>query len=105
MPDTGKITKEDEPEPVKTAADPPSAESTQLLHLIAFLNIVRLNIGMYPPGHLRITESIDHAFEMIQNILREKPEFVVGFSGDSITSWKTSTGRRSAPPSRRNQIQ
>lgn len=93
MPDTGTITKEDEPEPVKTVADPPSAESTQLLHLIAFLNIVRLNIGMYPHGHLRITESIDHAFEMIQNILREKTEFVVGFSGDSIMFGETASER------------
>jgi len=90
MHDSVKTTKADEPEPATTTgAAPPSVESTQLLHLIAFLNIVRLNIGMYPPGHLRITESIDHAFEMIQNILREKAEFVVGFPGDTIMFGET----------------
>ncbi len=88
MHDQGKIAKADEPGPAKTVAGHPSVDST-LLHLIAFLNIVRLNIGLYPPGHLRITESIDLAFEMVQNILREKTEFIVGFPGDSIVFGET----------------
>lgn len=70
-----------------------SAESMQLLQVITALNLVKMNLGMYPPGHSRITESIDHAFDMIQKILREKTELLIGFAGDSLTFGETATDK------------
>ncbi len=73
----------------RTGASPSSAESLRVLHVITALNLIRMNLGMYPPGHSRITESIDRAFEMIQKILREKPELLIGFAGDTLTFGET----------------
>lgn len=67
--------------------------SMQLLHVIAALNLVRMNLGIYPPGHSRITESIDYAFDMTQKVLREKAEFLIGFAGDTITFGETAPDR------------
>ena len=61
----------------------------QVLHVITALNLIRMNLGMYPPGHSRITESIDHAFDMIQKILRKKTELLIGFAGDTLTFGET----------------
>jgi hypothetical protein len=73
----------------KTDLNPSPAESTQLLQVITALNLIRMNLGMYPPGHSRITESINPAFEMIQKIFLKKTELFIGFSGDSLTFGET----------------
>jgi hypothetical protein len=72
---------------------PLSVESIQLLPVITALNLIKMNLGMYPPGHSRITESIDYAFEMIQRILRERNELLIGFAGDTLTFGETAPDR------------
>lgn len=74
---------------------PPSVGAKDLLHVITSLNLIRMNLGMYPPGHTRITESIEHTFDMIQGILREKDELYIGFAGDTLSFGETATGRES----------
>lgn len=64
---------------------PAPAELTELSQVITALNLIRMNLGMYPPGHSRITECINPAFDMIQEILKRRSELFVGFSGDVIT--------------------
>ena len=71
--------------------NPSSAGSQQLLQVIAALNLIRMNLGMYPAGHSRITESVDHAFEMVQKILRGKNELFIGFTDDSLTFGETAS--------------
>ena len=61
------------------------AESSRLLQVITALNLVRMNLGMYPPGHVRITESLDAANAVIQAALSRGPEWIVGFPGDTVT--------------------
>ena len=61
----------------------------QLLHIITALNLIKMNLGMYPIGHSRITESVDYAFDMIQKILQGKVELFIGFSGDTIMFGET----------------
>jgi len=73
----------------KTDLNPSPADSMQLLQVITALNLIRMNLGMYPPGHSRIMESINPAFDMIQNILRNKTELLIGFSGDTVTFGET----------------
>ena len=74
---------------VRTGVSHSSAESAQRLQVITALNLVRMNLGMYPPGHSRITESIDHAFDMIQKILRGKTELPIGFAEDTLMFGET----------------
>lgn len=73
----------------KTGLNPSSVGSMQLLHIITALNLIRMNLGMYPPGHSRITESVDYAFDLIQKILQWKVELFIGFAGDTITFGET----------------
>lgn len=73
----------------KTGLSPSSAGSMQLLHIITALNLIKMNLGMYPPGHSRITESVDYAFDLIQKILQGKVELLIGFAGDTITFGET----------------
>jgi len=73
----------------KTGLNPSSVGSMQLLHIITALNLIRMNLGMYPPGHSRITESVDYAFDLIQKILQGKVELFIGFTGDTITFGET----------------
>ena len=77
----------------KAAENPSSAGSKQLLHVITALNLVRMSLEMYPPGHSRIAESIDSAFDMIQKILREKSDVLIGFTGDTMTFGETAPER------------
>ncbi|MFH1975252.1 MAG: HEAT repeat domain-containing protein [Pseudomonadota bacterium] len=73
----------------KPGLSPSSAGSMQLLHVITALNLIRMNLGMYPPGHSRITESVDYAFDLTQKILQGKVELFIGFAGDTITFGET----------------
>ena len=73
----------------RMGAIPSAAASAQLLQVISALNLVRMNLGMYPPGHLRITESVDHTFDMVQKILGTNKEWLVGLAGDTLTFGET----------------
>ncbi len=77
----------------KPVENPPSVESKELLYIITALNLVRMNLEMYPPGHSRIAESIDSAFAIIQKSLREKGELLIGFTGDTNTFGETAPDR------------
>jgi hypothetical protein len=72
---------------------PPSSGSQHILPVITALNLIRMNLGMYPPGHSRITESIDYAFKVIQTILQERGELHIGFAGDTRSFGETAPDR------------
>jgi hypothetical protein len=67
----------------------PIAGAKQVSRVITAMNLIRMNIEMYPPGHARIAESVDHAFNMIQKILRVKTELLIGFAGDTLRFGET----------------
>ncbi len=73
----------------RMGVSPPSAGSRHVLHVVTALNLIRMNLGMYPPGHSRITESIDYTFDMIQKLLRERNELLIGFAGDTLSFGET----------------
>lgn len=77
----------------RVGANPSSAGSQHVLPVITALNLIRMNLGMYPPGHTRITESIDYTFDMIQKFLREKNELLIGFAGDTLSFGETATAK------------
>lgn len=48
------------------------------------LNISRKNVGIYPPGHIQITKSIDRAFEMLQKLFEIRDEMTLGVAKDTL---------------------
>jgi hypothetical protein len=77
----------------RMGANPSSAGSQHVLPVITALNLIRMNLGMYPPGHTRIAESIDYTFDMIQKLLRQKNELLIGFAGDTLSFGETATDK------------
>ena len=48
------------------------------------LNISRKNVGIYPPGHIQITRSIDRAYEILQRLFEIRPEMTLGVAKDTL---------------------
>lgn len=48
------------------------------------LNISRKNVGIYPPGHIQITRSIDRAFELLLRLFEVRPEMTLGVAKDTL---------------------
>ena len=63
---------------------PSSAEVKQMLRVIAALDMIRMSLGMYPPGHIKITESFDSAFAVIQKTLKNRTELTFDVTGETL---------------------
>jgi hypothetical protein len=48
------------------------------------LNISRKNVGIYPPGHIQITRSIDRAYEILRRLFEIRPEITLGVAKDTL---------------------
>lgn len=48
------------------------------------LNISRKNVGIYPPGHLQITKSIDRAYEVLVKLFEIRQEMTLGVAKDIL---------------------
>ena len=58
---------------------------TQLLsEAIIELNISRKNVGIYPPGHLQITKSIDRAYQILEKVFEIRQEMTLGVAKDTL---------------------
>jgi hypothetical protein len=73
-----------------TSSKPQRAESeipldTQLLsEAVIELNISRKNVGIYPPGHIQITKSIDRAFNFLERLFEIRSEMTLGVAKDTL---------------------
>ena len=67
----------------------PSIEIKQVLRAVTHLNLIRMHLTMYPPGHIRIKESLDEAYDIIQDILRITPEVTIGVAGEVLMVGET----------------
>lgn len=58
---------------------------TQLLsEAVIELNISRKNVGIYPPGHIQITRSIDRAYQILQKMFELRAEMTLGVAKDTL---------------------
>ncbi len=48
------------------------------------LNISRKNVGIYPPGHIQITKSIDRAYEVLVKLFEIRQEMTLGVAKDIL---------------------
>src|SRR3990172_12988946 len=58
---------------------------TQLLsEAVIELNISRKNVGIFPPGHIQITKSIDRAYEILRKMFEIRDEMTLGVAKDTL---------------------
>ncbi len=48
------------------------------------LNISRKNVGIYPPGHIQIVNSIDRAYVILQKMFEIRDEMTLGVAKDTL---------------------
>jgi hypothetical protein len=48
------------------------------------LNISRKNVGIYPPGHIQIANSIDRAYQLLQKMFEIRNEMTLGVAKDTL---------------------
>lgn len=61
------------------------ALDTRLLsEAVIELNISRKNVGIYPPGHIQITTSIDRAYDLLQKLFEIRSEMTLGVAKDTL---------------------
>ncbi len=59
-------------------------DTRMLSDAVIELNISRKNVGIYPPGHIQITKSIDRAFEVLLKIFDIRQEITFGIARDTL---------------------
>jgi len=72
------------PEQPQRAARELPLDTRLLSEAVIELNISRKNVGIYPPGHLQITKSIDRAYEILQKLFEIRPEMTLGVAKDTL---------------------
>jgi hypothetical protein len=82
----GKVKDKQEP---NTGSQAPAEQElpidTKLLsEAVIELNISRKNVGIYPPGHVQITRSIDRAYEILRRLFEIRPEMTLGVAKDTL---------------------
>jgi hypothetical protein len=79
---------QDKKEPPLSHPKPAEQEiplDTRLLsEAVIELNISRKNVGIYPPGHIQITKSIDRAYQMLQRMFEIRQEMTLGVAKDTL---------------------
>jgi hypothetical protein len=48
------------------------------------LNISRKNVGIYPPGHIQIANSIERAYQILQKLFEIRNEMTLGVAKDTL---------------------
>ncbi|OGW28072.1 MAG: hypothetical protein A2X56_15230 [Nitrospirae bacterium GWC2_57_13] len=81
--------KPDQPPPASTVPPAPAErelplDARLLSDAVIELNISRKNVGIYPPGHIQITKSIDRAFDSLQKMFEVRAEMTLGVAKDTL---------------------
>ena len=83
----------DEPQDKKEDVQPSPSQRTErevpldmrlLSEAVIELNISRKNVGIYPPGHVQITNSIERAFQLLLKLFEIRPEMTLGVARDTL---------------------
>ncbi|MCX5849934.1 MAG: hypothetical protein NTW65_10855 [Deltaproteobacteria bacterium] len=56
----------------------------QISRIISALNLIKMNIGMYPDGHSSIDKSVEQAYTLIQDYLQGRSEIIIGVAGKTL---------------------
>ena len=84
MNDTNNGLKDENTGRVKSTGISSPADIKQTSRIISALNLIKMNIGMYPAGHALIDESVELAYTLIQNYLQGRSEMIIGVAGKTL---------------------
>ncbi len=70
--------------PQKSAEHDLPIDTKLLSEAVIELNISRKNVGIYPPGHIQITKSIERAYEILRQLFEIRPEMTLGVAKDTL---------------------
>jgi hypothetical protein len=77
--------KEDtQPLPPRSAEREIALDMRLLSEAVIELNISRKNVGIYPPGHVQITKSIERAYLILQQLFEIRTEMTLGVAKDTL---------------------
>ncbi len=78
--------KEEQKEEVKEGVkeEALSIDARLLSDAVIELNISRRNVGLYPPGHIRITSAIERAFDLLAKLFELRANIFLGITRDSL---------------------
>jgi hypothetical protein len=72
-----------QPPPQTTEREIP-LDTKLLSDAVIELNISRKNVGIYPPGHIQITKSIDRAYDVLARLFEIRQEMTLGVAKDTL---------------------
>lgn len=55
-----------------------------LSEAVVELNVSRRSVGLYPPGHSFVTNSVNRAYDFLREILEGRPSITLGIAKDSV---------------------
>jgi hypothetical protein len=84
MNDTNNGRKDENTGRMKSTGISSFTDLKQISRIISALNLIKMNIGMYPAGHASIDKSIDLAYTLIQNYLQGRSEMIIGVAGNKL---------------------
>lgn len=84
MNDTNNGLKDENTGRMKSTGISSPTDLKQISSIISALNLIKMNIGMYPVGHASIDKSVDLAYTLIQNYLQGKSEMIIGVAGKKL---------------------
>jgi HEAT repeats len=73
-----------QPMPPQRAEHDIPLDTKLLTEAIIELNISRKNVGIYPPGHIQIANSIERTYQILQNMLEIRAEMTLGVAKDTL---------------------
>jgi len=71
-------------ERMKSTGTSSPTDLKQISRIISTLNLIKMNIGMYPAGHVSIDKSVDLAYTLIQKYLQGRSEMIIGVAGKML---------------------
>jgi len=78
--------KNDRPRPERPVPETALMVSQRLSALVTALNLLRICLTMYPPGHSRIQEATDQAFDLVQKSLRGRSDLTLALVENTLAS-------------------
>ena len=84
MNDTNNGLKDENTGSMKRTGVSSPTDLKQIFHIISALNLIKMNIGMYPAGHASIDERVDLAYTLIQKYLKGRSEMIIGVAGKTL---------------------
>ena len=84
MNDTNNGRKDENTGRMKSTGISSLTDLKQISRIISALNLIKMNIGMYPAGHASIDKSVDLAYTLIQNYLQGRSEMIIGVAGNKL---------------------